>query len=109
VFAVRDAARKAVDRARSGDGPCFIEALTYRFVGHSRSDPGKYRKPGELDEWKERDPLIRARSVLGEHVDAGELERLEASVETQIEELAEKALAAPYPAPDDSAREFAGG
>jgi acetoin:2,6-dichlorophenolindophenol oxidoreductase subunit alpha len=109
VWAVQEAARAAVDRARSGDGPCFIEALTYRFVGHSRSDPGKYRKPGELDEWKQRDPLIRARSVLGEHVEASELEQLEASVESQIEELTENALAAPYPAPDATAREFAGG
>jgi acetoin:2,6-dichlorophenolindophenol oxidoreductase subunit alpha len=109
VWGVQEAARSAVERARSGEGPCFIEALTYRFVGHSRSDPGKYRKPGELDEWKERDPLIRARSVLGEHVDASELEQLEASVDTQIEELAENALAAPYPAPDATAREFAGG
>ena len=44
--------KQAVTRARDGHGPQFIEALTYRFVGHSRSDPGKYRKPGELDAWR---------------------------------------------------------
>jgi acetoin:2,6-dichlorophenolindophenol oxidoreductase subunit alpha len=48
VFAVRAVAHDAVAQARAGRGPVFIEALTYRFVGHSRSDPAKYRKPGEL-------------------------------------------------------------
>ena len=50
-------------RARSrmrapGDGPAFVEAITYRFVGHSRSDPGAYRPEGELDRWRERDPIV---------------------------------------------------
>lgn len=48
VGAVREAACRALERARSGDGPTFIEAQTYRFVGHSRSDPGKYRPDGSL-------------------------------------------------------------
>jgi len=47
LWVVRAAARQAVETARRGDGPSFIEALTYRFVGHSRSDPGKYRPEGE--------------------------------------------------------------
>jgi TPP-dependent pyruvate/acetoin dehydrogenase alpha subunit len=103
VWAVRDAAAEAVDQARSGDGPCFIEALTYRFVGHSRSDPGRYRKAGELDEWRERDPLKRLRdSIEG-------AEAVEASVEAEIEKLIENALAAPFPSPDPDAREFKDG
>ena len=56
VWKVRGAAREAVERARLGEGPSFIEALTYRVVGHSRSDPGRYRKPGERR-------LARARSA----------------------------------------------
>ena len=103
VFAVRDAAREAVNRARGGDGPCFIEALTYRFVGHSRSDPGRYRKPGELDEWRERDPLKRLRDSVP---DADEVD---ASMESEIAQLIENALAAPFPAPDPNAREFSDG
>jgi TPP-dependent pyruvate/acetoin dehydrogenase alpha subunit len=103
VWAVRDAAREAVDRARAGDGPCFIEALTYRFVGHSRSDPGRYRKPGELDAWRERDPLKRLR----ESLDGAD--EVEASVEAEIEQLVERGLAAPFPAPDPDAREFKDG
>ena len=49
VWTVREAAARAVAHARAGDGPVFVEALTYRFVGHSRSDPGAYRPEGELD------------------------------------------------------------
>src|SRR4051795_2415978 len=109
VWTVQQAAREAVDRARRGEGPCFIEALTYRFVGHSRSDPGRYRKPGELDAWRERDPLVRARAAIGEHVDDGRLEEVEASVEAEIETIIERGLAAPFPSPDPDAREFAGG
>jgi len=58
VFAVIDTAEEAVARARAGDGPTLIEALTYRQVGHSRSDPAKYRPPGELEEWLARDPIV---------------------------------------------------
>ena len=68
VVAVRAAAGRAVAHARAGGGPYFLEAITYRYVGHSRSDPGAYRPPGELDAWKERDPIPRLR---GELVDAG--------------------------------------
>jgi pyruvate dehydrogenase E1 component alpha subunit len=49
---------KAVDRARSGNGPTFIEAKTYRFSGHSRADTAPYRPDGELDSWADKDPLL---------------------------------------------------
>jgi len=57
VLAVREATAQAVQRARSGAGPTMLEALTYRFVGHSRSDPAAYRPPGELERWMARDPI----------------------------------------------------
>ena len=57
VDAVIKAIQSAVDFARAGNGPSLIEAKTYRYSGHSRSDPATYRTPGELDEWKKRDPL----------------------------------------------------
>ncbi len=47
----------ALERARAGDGPTLIEAKTYRYSGHSRTDPAKYRPAGELEAWKERDPI----------------------------------------------------
>eukprot|EP00921_Rhytidocystis_pertsovi_P026138 GHVQ01042165.1.p1 GENE.GHVQ01042165.1~~GHVQ01042165.1.p1 ORF type:complete len:482 (-),score=75.65 GHVQ01042165.1:440-1885(-) len=58
VLAVRKAAREAVDRARRGDGPSLIEALTYRFRGHSLADPDELRAPLERKAWSERDPIV---------------------------------------------------
>ncbi len=107
VWTVREAAAEAVARARSGGGPQFLETLTYRFVGHSRSDPATYRKPGELDEWKQRDPLLVARRRLAEAgVEAGELDAIDAEVDARVAAIAEAALAAPFPEPGD-VREFA--
>jgi TPP-dependent pyruvate/acetoin dehydrogenase alpha subunit len=101
VWATRAAALRATGRARAGNGPAFLEMLTYRFVGHSRSDPGRYRKPGELEHWQQRDPLILGRQRLiddcgasGEDVDA-----IDAAVEQEMTDVIERALAAPYPDP----------
>lgn len=109
VWAVRDAAATAVERARAGEGPQFIQTMTYRFVGHSRSDPGRYRKPGELEEWKRRDPLRVARARLaGEHGVADDvLDAVDAQVGAELERIVERSLAAPYPDPArERAREF---
>jgi acetoin:2,6-dichlorophenolindophenol oxidoreductase subunit alpha len=51
-------ANAAIEKARRGEGPSLIECLTYRHSGHSRADPGKYRPEGELEKWKERDPIL---------------------------------------------------
>ena len=59
-------AQAALKKARDGGGPSLIECLTYRHSGHSRADPGKYRPPGELEEWMKRDPLIIYRQRLKE-------------------------------------------
>jgi len=107
VLRVRAAAGAAVGRARAGEGPQFIEAQTYRYVGHSRSDPGRYRKPGELDAWRERDPLQIARATLASElgIQAAAVDALDAEVEAELERAVEQGLAAPYPAPGP-AREF---
>jgi acetoin:2,6-dichlorophenolindophenol oxidoreductase subunit alpha len=101
VLAVRELAAETVARVRAGGGPELVEALTYRFVGHSRSDPGAYRPPGELDRWKERDPLLvaagRLRDELG--VTDQELDTAGREVEARLEETEEAALAAPFPEP----------
>jgi TPP-dependent pyruvate/acetoin dehydrogenase alpha subunit len=96
VWAVREAAAEAVAHARAGNGPAFLETLTYRFVGHSRSDPGAYRKPGELDEMRKRDPLLVARERIGAGHD---LDAVDEEVAEQVEALVERALAAPFPEP----------
>ena len=109
VWAVREAAAAALESVRSGQGPAFLQALTYRFVGHSRSDAGAYRPEGELDSWRERDPLVVARARLAsEHgVAEGSLDSLEAEVTAELDAVQEAAVAAPFPDPAAStATEF---
>jgi pyruvate dehydrogenase E1 component alpha subunit len=92
LFAVFDATREAVDRARGGDGPTLIEALTYRVGPHTTSDdPTRYRDATEEAEWRERDPIMRVRTWLKERgawddqwhreLEAAETEAIEAAVE----------------------------
>jgi TPP-dependent pyruvate/acetoin dehydrogenase alpha subunit len=99
VRAVRAAAAEVVERVRGGEGPEFVEARTYRFVGHSRSDPGKYRPEGELDHWRGRDPLSVAASFLRDElgVAADEVERVGSEVDAELDRLEAAALAAPFP------------
>ena len=59
LMAVRDATIQALERVRSGSGPVFLEAVTYRFRGHSMADPSSYRDPGEVEHWQVRDPIHR--------------------------------------------------
>jgi TPP-dependent pyruvate/acetoin dehydrogenase alpha subunit len=99
VWTVREAAGRAVAEARSG-GPVFVEAITYRYVGHSRSDPGKYRPEGELDRWRERDPLTLLRGRLeAAGIDSARLDELEASIAAELAEMEQRGLAAPFPEP----------
>ena len=99
VRAVRAAAAEVVERVRGAQGPEFVEARTYRFVGHSRSDPGKYRPEGELDHWRGRDPLSVAASFLRDElgVAADEVERVGSEVDAELDRLEAAALAAPFP------------
>jgi TPP-dependent pyruvate/acetoin dehydrogenase alpha subunit len=100
VWAVRQVAAQAVAKARDDKGPTLVEALTYRFVGHSRSDPAKYRPPGELEAWKERDPLILCRRRLEDDgVDSSDLEDVVVEVDSTIARVREQSLAAPWPDP----------
>jgi acetoin:2,6-dichlorophenolindophenol oxidoreductase subunit alpha len=106
VWTVREAAARALSHARDGNGPAFIEALTYRFVGHSRSDPGAYRPEGELDEWRARDPIVVLRAQLeAEGVDRGRLDEVEQELTDELDRMRERGLAAPFPT-QLSAREF---
>ncbi len=103
VSAVYAAARAAVERARGGDGPTFLECKTYRQCGHSRSDPAKYRPPGELESWLERDPiaLFRARLLAERIADAARLDAIDAAVGEEIAAAAERAAQAPWPQSGD--------
>jgi acetoin:2,6-dichlorophenolindophenol oxidoreductase subunit alpha len=98
VWTVREAAGRALAHVRGGNGPAFIEALTYRFVGHSRSDPGAYRPKGELEEWSARDPIVLLRKQLeAEGVEPARLDEFEQEMSDDFDRMREIGLAAPFP------------
>ncbi|SFE12203.1 pyruvate dehydrogenase E1 component alpha subunit [Lentibacillus persicus] len=93
----------AIERARSGEGPTLIEAKTYRWKGHSKSDAKKYRTREEENEWKAKDPIKRYREVL---IEAGILteekaEEIRKSAKKEIEDAVEFAENSPMPTVDD--------
>jgi pyruvate dehydrogenase E1 component alpha subunit len=99
--AVHAVAVAAFDRARAGNGPSLIEALTYRHGGHSRADPGKYRPDDEVAAWKSRDPIPALRARLIEAgVDAAALDAIDAEANRKVAEAEAIARAAPEPSAD---------
>jgi len=101
VVSVRDVARHAVAQARDGGGPTLIEAMTYRHSGHSRSDPATYRPPGELDKWRERDPILLIERRLVElGVQSEALDDVRQAAQDAVNAAAERALSWPDPSPD---------
>ena len=93
-------ARATIDRARAGEGPSLVEAVTYRHGGHSRADPGTYRPEEEVKAWLARDPIPAHRSRLVEAgVPESELESLEAEVRAEVDAAEKVAREAPDPDP----------
>ena len=91
----------AYDKARRGGGPSLIECLTYRYSGHSRADPAKYRPEGELERWKERDPIKVYRARLKQFGIGDEvIARIDADVKRRVDEATEQCKAAPPPSAD---------
>lgn len=101
---VYEAAGRAIERARSGRGPTLLECKTYRFVGHSRSDPAKYRPDEEEARWRERDPLIVYARFLVDQGSASEedLARLREEVQAEIEDAVNFAQMSPDPRPEEA-------
>lgn len=99
VLAVRSVAQEAIARARAGEGPTLIEALTYRFRGHSLADPDELRSPDEKQFWGERDPISKLTAYLVEHnlADNQELKAIESQVQEQINEAVKFAEESPDP------------
>jgi TPP-dependent pyruvate/acetoin dehydrogenase alpha subunit len=99
VEEVHAAVSTALDRARAGEGPSLLEMKTYRYRGHSRADPAKYRPEGELDAWKARDPI----AILGDRLTAeGVLtadrqEQIRTESQSEIDDAANRAAEAPFP------------
>src|SRR5437016_5066140 len=94
-------ARTAYARARAGEGPSLIECMTYRHSGHSRADPAKYRPEGELEKWKQRDPIKIYRERLKQFGIGDEaIARIDAQVK-QVIDAATEACKAAGPPPAD--------
>ena len=104
VLAVREVAKTAVERARSGGGPAFLENVTYRFKGHFEGDPQKYRTPAEIAAWQEKDPIARfgrrleAMNILTPQLAADILQ----SVRSELDEALAFARESPFPEPSDA-------
>lgn len=107
VLAVYEAASSAVDRARGMKGPTLIEAKTYRWRGHSRSDARLYRTPEEEEQWRERDPIRRfADQLIAEGLLSREqLEGFKAHAARLMEEAVTFAERSPYPSAEDLTRD----
>ena len=103
VVAVHKAMAKAAERARKGDGPTFLEIKTYRFKGHSMSDPQKYRTKEEVNEYKERDPLEQVRSIILKKKYASKtwMEEIEAKVKALVNDSVKFAEEGAYPEPSE--------
>ncbi len=101
VLAVYEATKRAVERARNESLPTLLEIRTYRFMGHSMSDPGNYRTRAEIEKYQERDPIkvfaesLRQQSLL----DDEQLKDIEARVQVEVEQSLKFAEASPEPAP----------
>lgn len=97
--AVHEAIEEAADRARRGDGPTLLDIRTYRYKGHSMSDPQKYRTKQEVEEWMEHDPIVHCLDVIKSNkwMTAKEIEEVELWVKKEVEESVEFAENSPYP------------
>jgi pyruvate dehydrogenase E1 component alpha subunit len=102
VVDVRQHTAKALERVRSGGGPVFLEAMTYRFRGHSIADPSTYRDASEVEEWQLKDPIntFREASLVEGLIDDEEITRIEEQVEAAVAEAVQFAEESDEPSPE---------
>jgi pyruvate dehydrogenase E1 component alpha subunit len=110
VLTVYRTTRKAVERARKGEGPTLIECKTYRHKGHSRVDPAKYRAKEEVEEWLNKDPIKRLKDkTLQDHIfTEHEIGKIEREAMAKVEEAVKFAVESPYPAPEEALEDVYG-
>ena len=101
--AVHDSVARAVKRAKEGDGPTLLEMKTYRYKGHSVSDPQKYRSKEEVEEYKDQDPLIKVTNTILENAFATkeDLASIDQKINSIVEESVRFAEESPWPADDE--------
>ncbi|MCB9185677.1 MAG: pyruvate dehydrogenase (acetyl-transferring) E1 component subunit alpha [Flavobacteriales bacterium] len=99
VEAVYEAVKKAADRARKGDGPTLLEVKTYRYKGHSMSDPAKYRTKEEVENYKKQDPIQQVLDVIvkNKYASDEELEAIQQRVNAEVEECVKFSEESPFP------------
>ncbi|GAB3324044.1 pyruvate dehydrogenase (acetyl-transferring) E1 component subunit alpha [Larkinella ripae] len=104
VEAVHEAVSRAAERARKGDGPTLLEFRTYRYRGHSMSDPQKYRTKDELEQYKQRDPIENVRATILEQKLATEedLAAIDQKIKGIVDESVKFAEESPFPSPDEA-------
>jgi acetoin:2,6-dichlorophenolindophenol oxidoreductase subunit alpha len=103
VEGVYDTVTDAVDRARRGEGPTLVEAETYRWKGHSKSDKNAYRSKDEIAAWRERDPIVRFEQAVIERgvLDESATTRIREEAQEAVRDAVREAMAAPDASPDD--------
>lgn len=103
VFTVQAAARQALDYIRTGNGPYILEVMTYRFRGHSMSDPAKYRTKEEVEEKKGQDPIVNLKAQMMDAHDVNEddLKKIDKEIKARIKEAADFAQESPELAPEE--------
>lgn len=103
VLAVKQATQEALDYIRAGNGPYFLEVLTYRYEGHSMGDPERYRKADEISKWRENDPIgIYRRNLIAKAVTTdAELDQIDDDVDIAVDKAVEFAESSPEPAPEE--------
>jgi pyruvate dehydrogenase E1 component alpha subunit len=108
VEEVHYAVEIAADRARKGEGPTLLEFRTYRFKGHSMSDPAKYRTKEELEEYKSKDPIEQVKATILENKLAteAELEEIDKKIKIEVEASVKFAEESPYPAPEEAFKDI---
>lgn len=106
--AVHDAIEEAVDRARSGAGPTFLEIKTYRYKGHSMSDPAKYRSKEEVEEYKLKDPVEVVRRLIleREYATEAQLDEIDGGIKAEIDECVRFAEESPFPSDEELLRDI---
>jgi pyruvate dehydrogenase E1 component alpha subunit len=104
VEAVHESVARAAERARAGEGPTFLEFRTYRYKGHSMSDPAKYRTKEEVETYKQSDPIEQVRATILNNGIATEedLKEIDAKIKGQVEESVRFAEESPFPPADEA-------
>jgi len=103
VLAVKEIVMKYAEKARKGEGPSLIECKTYRYYGHSRSDPRAYRTKDEEKEWQAKDPILKFRSkvILAGIISEAVCDDIRAEVKQEMEDAVRFAMNSPWPKPEE--------